>query len=88
MDVEGWIIEQLEPVITAPEVPAELTMVGPGKLVVRAEVEWFEADSPDHPRRGVDVEVSIGGEPIASFGYTVSERGERNILAELTSSSP
>jgi hypothetical protein len=67
MDVHEWIIERLEPKVTAPDPPGEVTMAGPGGLVIRAEVDWFEGNGPGTACRGVDVEASIGGEPVGNF---------------------
>src|SRR5690242_4235852 len=59
MDVEAWIIGQLEPL--TPEAPSEMTFDGPAGLIMRVEVDWFETDSPGRACRGVTVEVNIAG---------------------------
>jgi hypothetical protein len=59
------IIDQLEPM--APDTPSELTIGGPGGIVERSEVDWFEGEDPDSPCRGFDVEVSVAGKPVDAF---------------------
>jgi hypothetical protein len=78
MDVEAWIIAELEPM--RPDAPGEVTMDGPGGLSVHLEVVWWEAGSPDAACRGVNVEVSIGAGPVDSFAYAVAQSGRRALL--------
>jgi hypothetical protein len=84
MDVEAWIIAQLEPIAAAPETPGEVTMDGPAGLGFIAEIDWYEdEDRPGSACRGVLVEVSLGGEPIGCFAYTVSDQGAHALLDRL-----
>jgi hypothetical protein len=81
MDVETWIIAQLEPM--QPDASGEVTMNGPGALTIRAEAVWWEPESPEAACRGVNVEISIAGEPVGSFAYAVAESGRRALLDRL-----
>jgi hypothetical protein len=83
MDIEAWIIAQLEPLLTAPDALADVRIDGPGGLTIRAESDWFQADDPLGPCRGVTVEVSIAGEPIGDFTYTVAEGGNPELMDRL-----
>jgi hypothetical protein len=58
-------------------------MDGPGGLAIRAEIEWFQADDPIGSCRGVTVEVSIAGEPIGDFTYTVAEGSNPELMDRL-----
>jgi len=84
MDVEAWIIGQLNPIVSGPDAWAEVTMDGPFGLVVEAEIAWYEdEDRPGSACRGVLVEVGLGGDPIGCFAYTVSDEGAHMILDRL-----
>jgi hypothetical protein len=82
-DVEAWIIAQLEPPLTAPDEPGNVRMDGPGGLAIRAESDWFQDDDPVGPCRGVTVEVSIAGEPVGDFTYTVADGGVPKLMERL-----
>jgi hypothetical protein len=62
MDVEAWIIAQLEPTASGRDSWAEVTMDGPCGLAVQAAFDWFEADDGGECC-GVGVAVSLGAEP-------------------------
>jgi hypothetical protein len=83
MDVEAWIIARLEPVVAPPDAPAEVSLDGPGGLVVRAEAVWLAADNPDGACRGVIVEVSVTDRPAGRFIYVASQSGRRAVLDHL-----
>jgi hypothetical protein len=80
---EDRIVDRVEPIEKADEAPGKVTMDGPGGLIVRAEADSFEVEDQASPGRGVDVEVSISGEPLGSFAYTVSENGRGALLDHL-----
>jgi hypothetical protein len=83
MDMHEWIIERLEPVVSVPDAPGEVTMAGPGGLLIRAEVDWFEGEGPDSACGGVDAEVSTTGEPVGNFGYRASPDARWEIVNRL-----
>jgi hypothetical protein len=60
-----------------------MTFDGPAGLIVRAEADWFEGEDADRECRGVPVEVSVAGEPVGSFVYTVSESARGEIVDRL-----
>jgi hypothetical protein len=43
----------------------------------------LESGDADKPSRAVTIYVSVGGAPVGSFAYTVSESGRRELIGNL-----
>jgi hypothetical protein len=44
MEVETWLVDEIERFEAARDAPALVTLLGPRGLTVRVEVDWFEGD--------------------------------------------
>lgn len=81
-DVHYWIIAHVERFAAAPDAPAEIRLLGPGRMLVVATIDWFEGEDPLGIHRGVDVAVMIG-DVASDFAYAVAPGGEVSIVALL-----